>query len=118
MEYRFNIFWRLKGALFLDGGNIWTLKFDPDRLGSQLQWKPKELPNGEFVGDNFLKQFAMGVGFGIRGDFSYFIIRLDVGYKTRSPYPDENGNYWLTNKWEGLTYRDRVNYNLAIGYPF
>ena len=118
LEYRFNIFWRLKGAVFLDGGNIWTLKFDPSRPGSQLLWKPKELPNGDFVGDNFLKQFAMGAGFGIRGDFTYFIIRLDVGYKLKSPYPDENGNYWLTNQWEGIRYQNRYNWNLAIGYPF
>ena len=118
LEYRFNIFWRVKGAIFLDGGNVWTLKEDPDRPGSQLLWKPKVMSSGETVGNNFLKQLALGTGFGIRGDFTYFIIRFDMGIKMRSPYPDENGNYWLTNKWQGLTFRDDINYNLAIGYPF
>lgn len=117
-EYRFNVFWRIKGAIFIDGGNIWTLKEDPDRLGSQLLWKPKRLTTGELVGDNFFKQIAMGTGFGIRGDFTYFIIRFDFGIKMRSPYPDENGNHWLTNTWKDLSFRNGINYNLAIGYPF
>ena len=102
----------------LDGGNIWTLKEDPDRLGSQLLWKPKTLDNGETVGGNFSKQIAMGTGLGIRGDFTYFIIRFDMGIKMRSPYPDENGNYWLFNTWKEITFNDGINYNLAIGYPF
>jgi Omp85 superfamily domain len=122
LEYRFNIFWRMKGAFFVDGGNIWTIKEDPDRLGSQLLWKPKPHPNpsfpGETVGNNFFRQIAMGTGFGIRGDFTYFIIRFDLGIKMRSPYPDENGNYWLFSDWQSLTLSDGINYNLAIGYPF
>lgn len=120
IEYRFNIFWRLKGAVFIDGGNIWTIKEDPDRLGSQLLWNPKPHPTipGETVGNRFTKQIAMGTGFGLRGDFTYFIIRLDMGIKMRSPFPDENGNYWLTNQWEGITFAQGINYNLAIGFPF
>ncbi len=121
-EYRFNIFWRLKGAIFVDGGNIWTLKEDPDRLGSQLLWKPKKHPTStdpnETVGNNFIKQIALGTGLGIRGDFSYFIIRLDMGIKMRSPYPDENGNHWLFNDWKDISFSNGINYNLAIGYPF
>src|SRR5690606_2110678 len=117
--YRFNIFWRFKGAVFVDGGNIWTLKEDPDRLGSQLLWKAKPSGiNGEVIGDNFLKQIAMGTGLGLRGDFTYFIIRFDLGIKMRNPYPDENGNHWVFDEWKHISLRNGINYNLAIGYPF
>lgn len=119
LEYRFNIFWRFKGAVFVDGGNIWTLKEDPDRLGSQLLWKAKPSGiNGEVIGDNFLKQIAMGTGLGLRGDFTYFIIRFDLGIKMRNPYPDENGNHWVFDEWKHISLRNGINYNLAIGYPF
>ncbi|MBP1666862.1 MAG: hypothetical protein H6Q23_1722, partial [Bacteroidetes bacterium] len=35
-EYRFNLFWILEGAVFLDAGNIWSFNNDPTRPGSQF----------------------------------------------------------------------------------
>ncbi len=103
-ELRFAIFSWFKGAIFLDGGNIWTLKYDPERIGSQLRW------------DSY-KNIALGTGFGIRGDFSYLIIRFDAGLKLRNPYADERGRYWVPNLISKLQLKD-FNPNLAVGLPF
>lgn len=117
-EYRFDVFWMLESAFFIDAGNVWTLGEDPSRPGSELLWSSKFNSAGELIGENFLEQMAIGTGFGIRGDFSYFIIRLDLGIKVRNPYPDPTtGKHW---RWEQLRNGPfkGVNYNLAIGYPF
>ncbi len=101
-EYRFDIFYALEGALFIDAGNIWTLREDTARPGSQLT-------------NDFLRQFAVGFGYGIRFDFSYFVIRFDLAYKLRNPYADpETGSY---NAYKGLGFKN-MNFNLAVGYPF
>ncbi len=119
-EYRFDIFWLFEGALFLDAGNIWTFKEDDTRIGSQFRFTAKKDASGLIVNDIFTKQIAVGSGFGLRGDFTYFIIRFDMGIKLRSPYQDpENGNnYWRLNQLRNTTIRNGINYNLAIGYPF
>lgn len=111
-EYRFDLisYLLLKGAVFIDGGNIWTLKLDPDRPGSQLS-------------TNFLNELALGGGFGFRFDVSYFIFRLDLGYKLLQPYKDENGNRWQFYRWKDWGVADyfrgrNVNYNIALGFPF
>lgn len=105
LEYRFDMFWVIEGAMFLDVGNVWTLKEDVDRPNSQIS-------------RDFWKQFAIGTGFGFRMDFSYFIMRFDLGYPLRNNYKNINGKYWKTyDSISALTIRD-VNFNLAIGYPF
>ncbi|GAB4499077.1 MAG: BamA/TamA family outer membrane protein [Saprospiraceae bacterium] len=103
-ELRFNIFSWFKGAIFLDGGNVWTLKPDVQRPGSQLRW------------DSY-KNIALGTGLGIRGDFSYLIIRFDAGLRLRNPYADTSGRYWVRNLISGFTWSD-LNPNLAVGLPF
>lgn len=103
-ELRFDLISWFKGAVFLDGGNIWTLKPDSTRPGSQLSW------------DSY-KNIALGTGFGIRGDFNYLVIRFDVGWKLRNPYADANGRYWIPNLISGFTWDD-LNPNLAVGLPF
>jgi hypothetical protein len=64
-----------------------------------------------------LKQIALGSGLGIRGDFKFFILRLDLGVKLRNPYPDDNNNYWKFYSLNRLAWRD-INPNLALGYAF
>ncbi len=105
-EWRFDIYWVFKGALFLDAGNVWTLRKDPER------------PNGEFSKD-FYKQIAVGTGFGIRADLTYFILRFDMGLKMRNPYPDENNYYWLNygGGFHKLQLRD-FKLNIQVGFPF
>ncbi len=117
-EYRFDVFWMLESAFFIDVGNVWTVQEDTSREGSQFLWSSKFNENAELIGKNFLDQLAIGTGIGFRGDFSYFIIRLDLGIKVRNPYPDpDTQKHW---RWEQLRngpLKD-LNYNLAIGYPF
>ena len=102
LEYRFNLFWLLEGALFFDAGNIWTLKEDAERPGAKIT-------------PDFYKQIAMGYGYGLRWDFSYFIIRFDFGFKLRNPYPlPDNNSQWVPFKGQGIF----GNANVAINYPF
>jgi len=125
LEYRFPLFSLLNGAIFLDGGNVWTLQRDPDRPGSQFLLGPRPVTNNTSayqINDAFYKQIALNTGFGIRLDLSYFIIRLDAGVKLRSPYPlninetDVNAaDYWYKFKGWGI---NDVNFNLGLGYPF
>lgn len=104
-ELRFPLFWWFKGAVFLDGGNVWTLQADDDRPGSQLRW------------DSY-RNFALGTGAGLRMDFSYFIFRLDLGVKLRRPYSlPENPGYWLWGRWKKMGV-EPLNLNIAVGYPF
>ena len=102
-ELRFPLFWWVKGAVFVDGGNIWTLQPDPERPQSQLSW-------------NFYKDLAIGTGFGLRFDFDYFVFRFDWGLKLRRPYKTDQQGYWVD--WSGASWRDISNFNLAVGYPF
>jgi outer membrane protein insertion porin family len=123
-EYRFDMFWRIRGALFLDVGNVWTLKEDIDRIGSQLLFLKKELEvDGKIVVvDPFYRQFAIGSGMGLRFDFSYFLFRLDMGIRLRNPFPTSPASdmrseryYWRDLSKFGL--RD-INFNFALGLPF
>ena len=127
IEYRLDIFWRLKGAVFLDGGNIWTLGYDPSRCGSQFLFKRKiftDCSTGvDPVNDPFYKQIALGGGMGFRFDFTYVILGLDLGVKLRNPYPTirkedgsaQEGLYW--ENFKGFGFRD-ISFNLVLGYPF
>lgn len=100
VEQRFNIFEDLKGAVFIDAGNIWNVLDDV------------EDDRATFSGFNSLKDIAVGSGFGLRYDFSFFIFRFDVGFKTYDPsYRDENR--WLND----YNFADAV-YNIGINYPF
>ncbi len=122
LEWRFNIIWFLKGALFLDGGNVWTIREDPNRVGAQFLFKPKYYPETKEWSDAFYNQIALGGGFGLRFDFSYFIFRLDAGVKLRNNYPkyrDDFGNghvYWR-NFGSSVSFKNMI-YNISLGYPF
>jgi outer membrane protein assembly factor BamA len=102
MEFRFRMSKVLHGALFLDAGNVWLLNPDETR------------PGAEFHFNTFTDQLAIGTGVGLRFDFNFFILRLDVGLPLRTPYID-NGSNWLQSMSQ--IWHDKV-FNLAIGYPF
>lgn len=107
-ELRFPLFWWMKGAVFLDGGNVWTFKPDgPGEAGAR--------PDTELRWDSY-KNIALGTGFGLRFDFDYFVFRFDWGLKLRRPYKTESQGYWVD--WTGAAWRDISNFNLAVGYPF
>jgi len=101
IEYRFDLFWLLEGALFVDGGNIWSLNKDDDRPGSTFEW------------NRFYKEFALGAGFGLRMDFSFFVFRFDLGMKVRDPAQPEGSRWVFMNSGYNTP-----QLNIAIGYPF
>ncbi|ULC60425.1 BamA/TamA family outer membrane protein [Flaviramulus sp. BrNp1-15] len=99
-EQRFNIFENLNGALFIDTGNIWNVL---DNVEDE---------RATFSGFNSLKDIAVGSGFGLRYDFSFFVFRFDIGFKTYDPsYRDENR--WFND----YNFANAV-YNIGINYPF
>ena len=107
VEYRFPVFNYIKGALFLEGGNIWLIDDD-------------DLPEGNFNFDGFYKQMGVGAGFGLRFDFNFFLFRLDVAFPLRSPEFGE-GFKWRFNEIDlfDSTWRSEfLRYNIGIGYPF
>lgn len=118
LELRFKAFWRIQGALFIDGGNVWTLKKDSSRPGSNFQFNKSLLSepfNPEGQSDAFYKQIALSSGLGMRIDFTYFIFRLDLGLPVRYPYRGIDGSYWA--KKEELKWKN-VNLNFGLGLPF
>ena len=107
LEYRFDIIQYLKGAFFLDGGNIWLLN-STDR------------PAGVFKFNRFHKEIAFGTGFGLRLDFDFFVVRLDTAFPLRKPIA--NGQFgWTFNDlalYKQSWRKENLVYNLAIGFPF
>lgn len=101
-EYRFKIYKWLNGAYFVDAGNIWLRQKDPLR------------PNAEFDLNRFYREFAIGTGAGLRADFSFFILRIDGGYKTFDPSRDQ-GNRFVFGK---EAFSKLFVLNFGIGYPF
>ncbi|MFV9551927.1 BamA/TamA family outer membrane protein [Algibacter sp. PT7-4] len=99
-EQRFNLFGDLNGAIFVDAGNIWNVldNVEDDRA--------------TFSGLNSLKDIAIGSGLGLRYDFSFFVFRFDVGFKTYDPSYREK-NRWFNN----YNFANAV-YNIGINYPF
>jgi len=102
LEYRFGISKILKGAIFLDAGNIWLVNEDESRPGSNFKF------------DNFYHQLAIGTGVGLRFDFNFFVLRTDLGFPIRAPYVVDDSNWLIGN---GKAFSNPMFY-LAIGYPF
>lgn len=104
LEYRFPVSGFLRGALFVDVGNVWTLSTEDQRLNSQLS-------------SDFYNQIAVASGFGIRMDFSYFLLRFDFGYKIRNPFPSESGSY-LNYSTFGFQNINDANLSFGVNLPF
>lgn len=101
LEYRFPIHNFIKGAIFTDIGNIWTMRESETFVG------------GQFKFDTFYKQLAADAGIGLRFDFSFFLFRLDAAAPIVNPaYPE--GERWRISK---LQFKDFI-LNFGIGYPF
>jgi outer membrane protein assembly factor BamA len=108
LEYRFTIVSILKGAFFADAGNVWLIR------------KNADLPGGEFNFKTFKDELAVGTGFGLRLDLSFFVLRFDLGIPIRKPYLPKQER-WVLDKidFNDPSWRnDNLVLNIAIGYPF
>jgi outer membrane protein assembly factor BamA len=102
LEYRFHIFKSIYGAWFVDAGNIWLSYDDPNK------------PNGQFKLDKFYKELGVGSGFGVRYDFSFFVLRLDGAMRIYDPHYIESKRLVFGTQ----TLRESAILNFTIGYPF
>ena len=103
IEYRFDLFWKLQGALFIDAGNVWTLKADDTEEGQQslFSWK------------DFGSSIAANWGAGIRLDFGFLLLRVDMGLKVHDPARQRrwvNPEEWFKG--------DNYALHFGVGYPF
>ncbi len=100
LEYRYPIIGAIKGALFIDAGNIWNINNNvPDAQQSINSFRD-------------LNQLAVGSGFGLRYDFDYFIFRLDTAFKTFDP------SLAPADRWGSQIALDKAVFNVGINYPF
>jgi len=106
-EYRAKLFSIVKGAVFVDAGNIWLMHKNPNKPGAEFSNK-------------FLDQIAVGTGVGLRFDLSFLLLRTDFAFPLRKPSLGE-GNRWVIDQIDfgsGSWRKENLIFNLAIGYPF
>ncbi len=102
-EYRTYLFWKLHGAFFVDGGNIWTVR------------DYAEQPGGQFRMRSFWREIAVSYGLGFRLNFDYFILRLDGGMKAVHPaYGDTRRHYPIIHP----DFKRDFTLHFAVGLPF
>ncbi len=101
LEYRSKLFWVIEGGVFVDAGNIWTIR------------NYENQPGGMFHLDKFWKQIAAAYGLGLRFDFTYFLLRLDLGMKAHNPATGQERWPIVHPNW----HRD-ATFHFAVGYPF
>ena len=100
-EYRARLFWVIEGAAFIDLGNIWTIR------------NYENQPGGVFAFNTFWKEIAGSYGIGLRFDFTYFLLRFDLGFKAYNPSLGEERWPIVHPNWK----RD-ATFHFAVGYPF
>lgn len=100
-EYRAKLFWVLEGAVFVDAGNIWTIHNYPNQ------------PGGMFKFNKFYEQIAASYGIGLRMDFTYFLLRFDLGMKAHNPASNQQSWPLFHPRWG----RD-ATFHFSVGYPF
>ncbi|OHX65496.1 translocation and assembly module lipoprotein TamL [Flammeovirga pacifica] len=103
VEWRYKISRLLQWAFFIDASNVWLLEEDKTR------------PGGNFELSRFWKEFGVGAGLGARIDFSFLIIRLDVGTKIYDPARQEGSRFIAGYDFLG---KGTTEFNIGIGYPF
>jgi hypothetical protein len=103
LEYRTFLGWKLHGAVFVDAGNIWTLR------------NYAEQPGGQFRFNSFYRQIALAYGLGLRLNFDYFILRFDLGMKAVNPaYETSREHYPLLYP----NFKRDFAFHFAVGLPF
>jgi outer membrane protein assembly factor BamA len=106
LEFRFPIVSYLKGATFVDVGNVWLVN------------ENEALPGGKF-GRDWYRELAVGAGIGLRVDIEFFVVRFDLAAPLRSPYLPEGERWAKEFKVQDSEWRkNNLIFNFAIGYPF
>ena len=99
IEYRYPLFWKLEGALFVDAGNVWTFKQDD--------------PTSKFSFDTLGESIAMDWGIGLRVNLNFIVLRLDMAKKLHDPATEKK---WMGPKdWME---RGSGAVHFGVGYPF
>ncbi len=102
VEHRTKLFWKIEMAAFIDAGNVWTLR------------DYESQPKGHFQFNNFYNEIALAYGAGLRFDFTFFLLRFDVGVKAYDP-SRSSSECW---RFRNLSWSDDFAFHFAIGYPF
>ncbi|MEG1562469.1 MAG: BamA/TamA family outer membrane protein, partial [Bacteroides sp.] len=103
VEFRSKLFWKFQGAIFVDAGNIWTIRDYANQ------------PGGVFKFNTFYKQIAMAYGLGLRLDLDFFVLRFDGGMKALNPvYQSGKNRYPVIHPNFGRDF----TFHFAVGYPF
>ena len=102
VEYRSHLFWKIHSAVFVDAGNIWTLR------------EYDEQPGGQFKITSFYKELALSYGIGVRVDFDLFVFRLDAAMKAINPAYTGREKYSIIRP----DFKRDFALHFAIGYPF
>ncbi len=102
-EYRFPMVSSLNGAVFIDAGNVWYTGGLED-------------PQTDLTLKSLVNELAVGTGFGLRLDLSFFVIRFDVGMKVRDPALIGQNKEWVI--FQQPNFIGNWSYNVALGYPF
>lgn len=121
IEWRQKLFGFVNGALFIDAGNVWSFTQANAPVASETTANWAGQGNTKFFVDKFYKEIAIGTGFGLRFDFTFLVLRLDIGIKAWDP-SRADGDRFVLNKFSFTkpygTDREPVIYNVGIGYPF
>ncbi len=115
-EFRSSLVGFIDYALFVDMGNMWL--WESENVNPESDGDSND--NGKFRFDQFTNELAVGAGFGLRFDFSFLVLRLDLAYKVVDPaYPKGQrfllNDYQFNDLWD---FRNHATLNIGIGYPF
>ncbi len=102
VELRSHLFWKVHSAVFVDAGNVWTLRYY------------NEQPDGELDLRTFWRDLAFSYGVGLRFEFDWFVFRLDGGMKAVNPAYSGKEKLAFLNPDFGRDFA----FHFAIGYPF
>ena len=108
LEYRTRLFNGLYGAIFLDGGNVWTMK---EHYGDAAT--DAAMDGSAFKFDRFYRQMALGTGIGLRYDLDFLVLRLDWGIGLHVPYDTGKSGFYNIRR-----FGDGQALHIAVGYPF
>lgn len=101
IEYRFNMFWKVAGAAFVDVGNVWTLNESTSSDESKFRWR------------TFGESLAANWGVGLRLNFGFLLVRFDLGLKVHDPAREQK---WVAPRdW---LRKDGYAFHFGVGYPF